>query len=56
MSIWLSISGGRNRVCVSGSERVGRDALVLLVVALLPEDAEALDEEYEHVPADALAA
>ncbi|PSP68854.1 chromosome segregation protein SMC [Halobacteriales archaeon QS_1_69_70] len=44
------------------SERIG--ALIeyiaeyapYLVVALLPEDAEALDEEYEHVPADALAA
>ena len=44
------------------SERIG--ALIeyiaeyapYLVVALLPEDAEALDEEYERIPADALAA
>ena len=44
------------------SERIG--ALIeyiaeyapYLVVALLLEDAEALDEEYEHVPAEALAA
>ena len=44
------------------SERIG--ALVeyiaeyapYLVVALLPEDAEALDEKYERIPADALAA
>ena len=43
------------------SERIG--ALIeyvaeyapYLVVALLPEDAEALDEEYQYVPADALA-
>ena len=27
-----------------------------LVMALLPEDAEALDEKYERIPADALAA